>query len=73
MTASVEGAASGAGFSTIVRTQLVCEGFVYAASICYPQTDLYVPVSITISTDGKISMKKEELLEEVYEEDTSGR
>ena len=28
------------------------EGFVYAASICYPQTDLYVPVSITISTDG---------------------
>ena len=49
------------------------EGFVYAASICYPQTDLYVPVSITISTDGKISMKKEELLEEVYEEDTSGR
>ena len=49
------------------------EGFVYAASICYPQTDLYVPVSITISTEGKISMKKEELLEEVYEEDTSGR
>ena len=49
------------------------EGFVYAASICYPQTDLYVPISITISTDGKISMKKEELLEEVYEEDTSGR
>ena len=49
------------------------EGFVYAASICYPQTDLYVPVSITISTDGKISMKKDELLEEVYEEDTSGR
>lgn len=47
--------------------------FVYAASICYPQTDLYVPVSITISTEGKISMKKEELLEEVYEEDTSGR
>lgn len=49
------------------------EGFVYAASICFPQTDLYVHVSITISTDGKISMKKEELLEEVYEEDTSGR
>ena len=44
-----------------------------AASICYPQTDLYVPISITISTDGKISMKKEELLEEVYEEDTSVR
>ena len=46
---------------------------VYAASICYPQTDLYVPISITISPDGKISMKKEELLEEVYDEDTSAR
>lgn len=57
----------------IVYDKTTPEGFVYAASICYPQTDLYVPVSITISTDGKISMKKEELLEEVYEEDTSGR
>ena len=54
----------------IVYDKTTPEGIVYAASICYPQTDLYVPISITISPDGKISMKKEELLEEVYDEDT---
>ena len=57
----------------IVYDKTTPEGIVYAASICYPQTDLYVPISITISPDGKISMKKEELLEEVYDEDTSAR
>ena len=46
----------------IVYDKTTPEGIVYAASICYPQTDLYVPISITISPDGKISMKKEELL-----------
>lgn len=46
------------------------QGFVYAASVCYPQTDLYVPLSITITADGKMSIAKEELLEEVYEQDT---
>jgi MinD superfamily P-loop ATPase len=40
-----------------------------AASICYPQSDLYVPLRLTVSADGKISMAKEELLEEVYGED----
>ncbi len=43
---------------------------VYAASICYPQSDLYIPLSITVSADGKISIAKEELLEEVYETDS---
>lgn len=42
----------------IVYDKTTPEGIVYAASICYPQTDLYVPISITISPDGKISMKK---------------
>lgn len=45
-------------------------GMVYAASICYPQSDLYIPLSITVSADGKISMAKEELLEELYETDS---
>lgn len=54
----------------IVYNKNVPEGMVFAASVCYPQTDLYVPISITISSDGKMTMKKEELLEEVYETDT---
>lgn len=42
------------------------KGMVYAASICYPQTDLYIPLSITVSADGKISLAKEELLEDIH-------
>lgn len=43
------------------------EGILYAASICYPQTDLYVPITIIITADGKMSMRKDELLEDVYD------
>ena len=46
------------------------EGIVFAASVSYPQTDLYVPISITITADGKMSMKKEELMEDAYAEDS---
>ncbi|WP_276962004.1 DUF4738 domain-containing protein [Bacteroides graminisolvens] len=46
------------------------QGMVFAASISYPQTDLYVPVSITITADGGMSLKKEELMEDVYSEDS---
>ena len=46
------------------------EGILYAASICYPQTDLYVPVTITITADGKMSMRKDELMEDIYESDS---
>lgn len=42
-------------------------GFVFAASVSYPQTDMYIPLSITISADGKMLIKKEELMEDVYE------
>ena len=48
----------------------ILEGMVFAASISYPQTDLYVPVSITITADGGMSLKKEELMEDVYSEDS---
>lgn len=41
-------------------------GIVLAASISVPQTDLYVPVSITISPDGKMTMVKEEEMEDTY-------
>ena len=53
----------------MVYNKTTPQGIVYAASVCYPQTDLYVPISITITADGKMTMEKEELLEEIYEED----
>lgn len=54
----------------IVYDKTTSEGIVYAASVCYPQTDLYVPLSITISADGKMSIRKVDDLEENYEEET---
>lgn len=54
----------------MVYNKTTPQGIVYAASVCYPQTDLYVPVSITITADGKMTMEREELLEEIYEEDS---
>lgn len=52
----------------LVYDKNTSNGMVYAASICYPQSDLYIPMSITVSADGKISLAKEELLEDVYRE-----
>ena len=40
----------------IVYDKTTPEGIVYAASVCYPQTDLYVPLSITVTADGKMSI-----------------
>lgn len=54
----------------IVYDKTTPRGIVFAASICYPQTDLYVPIAITISTDGKMSLEKVEVLEEIYESDS---
>lgn len=51
----------------LVYDKTLPQGIVYAGSICYPQTDLYIPFRLTVSADGEISMAKEELLEEVYE------
>jgi len=45
------------------------QGFVYAVSVSYPQTDLYIPISVTITPDGKMSMVKEELMEDIYSEE----
>lgn len=54
----------------IVYNKTTPQGMVYAASICYPQTDLYIPISITITGDGKMSMEKVEALEDIYETDS---
>lgn len=44
-------------------------GMVFAASVSYPQTDLYFPIAITITSSGKMSMAKEEVIEDTYEAD----
>lgn len=54
----------------IVYDKTTSQGIVYAASVCYPQTDLYVPLSITITADGKMSIRKVDVLEEDYSEET---
>ncbi len=42
----------------IVYDKTTPQGIVYAASVCYPQTDLYMPLSITVTADGKMSIKR---------------
>ena len=54
----------------IVYDKTTPEGIVNAASVCYPQTDLYVPLSITVTADGKMSIKKVDMLEDDYTEET---
>jgi len=49
----------------LVYDETTAQGIIYAASVGYPQSDLYVPIRLTITPDGKISMAKEELMEEV--------
>lgn len=55
----------------IVYDKTTPQGIVYAASVCYPQTDLYVPLSITISSDGKMNIEKVEMLEDAFEEENA--
>ena len=52
----------------IVYDKITSQGIVYAASVCYPQTDLYMPLSITITSDGKMNIKKVDMLEEEYDD-----
>ena len=48
---------------SLIYNGTTSEGFVYIASVSYPQSDLYVPIKLTISPEGNIQMTKEELLE----------
>ena len=54
----------------LVYDKTTPQGIVYAASVCYPQSDLNIPLSITVSADGRISLAKEELLEDLHETDS---
>lgn len=51
----------------MVYDKVTSAGIHYAASICYPQTDLYIPLLITISAEGKISVTRNELLQDDYD------
>jgi hypothetical protein len=53
----------------LVYDQTTPQGIIYAASVCYPQSDLYVPIRLTITADGKISMTQDELMED-YQTDS---
>lgn len=56
----------------LVYDQTTPQGILFAASVCYPQSDLYVPIRLTITADGKVSMAREEFLED-YQPDTINR
>lgn len=36
----------------------------FAASVCHPQTDLFIPLSLTVSSDGQLRMEKGSVLDE---------
>ena len=55
----------------IVYDKTTPQGIEYAASVCYPQTDLYVPLSITITDGGSISIKKVDILEDDLGEEST--
>ena len=55
----------------IVFDKTTPDGIMFAVSISYPQTDLYVPLSITIAPDGKMQLGKAELLEDEYSDEAS--
>ncbi len=48
----------------LVFDRVTPQGMIYAASVCYPQSDLYVPIRLTVTAEGNISMTKEELMED---------
>lgn len=53
----------------LIYTETTSNGFVYVASVSYPQSDLYVPIKLTVTPDGNIKMEKEELLDSQEIED----
>jgi hypothetical protein len=56
----------------IVYNKTTGEGIEYAVSLCYPQTDLYMPVFITVGASGNMSVQTEEIAEGYdYESTTS--
>ncbi len=48
----------------LVFDQVVKGHLRFAASVCYPQTDLYVPFCVTVSKDGSLRLEKGSVLDE---------
>lgn len=44
----------------------------FAASVSYPSSDIYIPLSITIAPDGSYQIKKDEVLDTVVDTDSTG-
>lgn len=47
----------------LVFNEVTPGGLSFSASVCYPQTDLYVPLRVTVGTQGAIHIEREELEE----------
>ena len=50
-------------FEGLVYDTVTSRGVVFAASVSYPQSDLYVPIRLTFTAGGHVSMETEDLLE----------
>lgn len=48
----------------VVYDTVTAREVVFAASVSYPESDLYVPIRLGISADGHVTMRAEDLLEE---------
>lgn len=49
----------------IVFDKTTDEGLLFAASVGYPDSDLYQPIRLVVTPAGKVSMLKEEIMEEL--------
>ena len=47
------------------------EGLRFAVSVCYPGSDIYIPLSVTISPGGSYTIAKDEVLDTVTEADST--
>lgn len=50
-------------FEGLVYDTVTSQGVVFAASVSYPQSDLYVPIRLTLTSGGHIAMETEDLLD----------
>ncbi|MGN0256851.1 MAG: DUF4738 domain-containing protein [Bacteroides sp.] len=60
----------------LVFDQVTEKGMIrYAASVAYPQSDLYVPIRITVTPQGQLNIEREEMMDEapVTSEDTENK
>ncbi|MCD7901699.1 MAG: DUF4738 domain-containing protein [Bacteroides sp.] len=44
----------------MVYDKITSRGIVFAVSVSYPQTDLYIPISVTVDSSGKIAITRAE-------------